>query len=83
MAEYGGEGKRMILKTDADIAAKFPTVSVTEVARLRVLLHDTTDSLSKWFTEQTFGDCRINRNVVSALAIALLTGKIKNVGNAL
>ena len=69
----------MILKTDADIAAKYPTVSVAEVARLRVLLHDTTDSLSEWFAEQTFGDCRINRNVVSALAVALLAGKIKNI----
>ena len=72
----------MIIKTDADIAAEYPTVSVAEVARLRVMLHDTTDSLSEWFVGQAFGDCRINHNVVSALAVALLAGKIKNIGHS-
>jgi len=70
----------MIIKTDAEIAKEFPTVTAKDVARLRVLLRETNDSLTEWFKRQTFGDVHLEAKVVSALAMELLVGEIKNIG---
>jgi succinate dehydrogenase flavin-adding protein (antitoxin of CptAB toxin-antitoxin module) len=55
-------------------------LSAEDTDRLRILLQEVADDLSRWLSAQKFGDCQMQGAVVSHLAAALLLGEIKHVG---